>query len=225
MKITAAILISSLAVLSLGGTAHADNSDKNDEHKVWVCHKVQGEGELKNGYNLIEVDLNSTNGPDHLQHEGDIIDVDPSLLCGGATTSTSSPDTTSTSTTTVPVTTTEPSTTTSLVTTTTVTESTSTSSSTTPSSSSSLPQSPPSTDAPPATTEPSTPSSVAVDIPPVPSTEPTVPAATTTVTTVDQTTTNQALPKTGVNTGEMIALAVILVIVGIGVVQATRRKR
>jgi LPXTG-motif cell wall-anchored protein len=30
------------------------------EHKVWVCHATAGEGELKNGYNLIFVDVAST---------------------------------------------------------------------------------------------------------------------------------------------------------------------
>jgi LPXTG-motif cell wall-anchored protein len=33
---------------------------QEEEHKVWVCHATSGEGELKNGYNLIFVDVAST---------------------------------------------------------------------------------------------------------------------------------------------------------------------
>lgn len=84
--------------------AFATKPDSDDVHKVWVCHATAGEGELKNGYNLIYVDVastvpnNSFHGEnDHYGHSTtspknnskygllyDIIDgVGPNSDCGG----------------------------------------------------------------------------------------------------------------------------------------------
>lgn len=120
--ITAVIL--AITTLLLPATALA--KDKPEEHKVWVCHATAGLGELKNGYDLINVDINATNGPDHLAHATtdpknnshfgvlyDYIDVDPDNLpgkCGETppTTTEEPPSTTEPPTSTEPPTTTVP---------------------------------------------------------------------------------------------------------------------
>ena len=79
-----------------GAPASATKPDAQGEHKVWVCHATSGQGELKNGYNLIEVDIASTQGQAHLAHAEtdpknnstfgvlyDLIDVGPNSDCGG----------------------------------------------------------------------------------------------------------------------------------------------
>ena len=98
----AVMLTGGLAISS--GVAQATQADENGEHKVWVCHATSGLGELKNGYNLIEVDVASTqpgyDGPGNGNHYGhsveqpyyqdnnffgplnDYIDVDPNNLPG-----------------------------------------------------------------------------------------------------------------------------------------------
>ena len=56
-----------LGAMSPGG-AGATKPDDEGEHKVWVCHVVEGQGELKNGYNLIEVDVAAVETEGHLNH-------------------------------------------------------------------------------------------------------------------------------------------------------------
>ena len=56
-----------LGAMSTGG-AGATKPDDEGEHKVWVCHVVEGQGELKNGYNLIEVDVAAVETEGHLNH-------------------------------------------------------------------------------------------------------------------------------------------------------------
>ena len=89
-------MLLALVVAVAGGTpASATKKDDNGEHKVWVCHATSGLGELKNGYNLIHVDVASTKGQAHLAHATtdpknnsrfgllyDYIDVDPNNLPG-----------------------------------------------------------------------------------------------------------------------------------------------
>ena len=61
--------------------AEGNGGDYEEEHKIWICHGVNGEGENKNGWNLIEVDASAADGEgenDHTQHvrkdgEADII--------------------------------------------------------------------------------------------------------------------------------------------------------
>jgi len=99
-----AIAVALLGVSAIGtmGPARATQPDPDGEHKVWVCHATAGEGELKNGYNLIYVDVASTqpNGSyhgenDHYAHANtrpkdnskygllyDYLDVDPNNLPG-----------------------------------------------------------------------------------------------------------------------------------------------
>ena len=60
--------------ISAAGTmapALATQPDPDGEHKVWVCHATAGEGELKNGYNLIYVDVASTVPNDSFHGEND----------------------------------------------------------------------------------------------------------------------------------------------------------
>ena len=90
----AALILLAVAFLTipLGSTASATTGE---DHKVWVCHATSGQGELKNGYNLIHVDIASTQGEAHLAHATtdpkdnkefgtlyDYIDVDPEDLPG-----------------------------------------------------------------------------------------------------------------------------------------------
>ena len=95
---TTAILAGVL--LFAAGTATATKPNDDGEHKVWVCHATSGLGELKNGYDLIYVDVASTKGEAHLAHATtdpkvnkkfgdapdyflyDYIDVDPNNLPG-----------------------------------------------------------------------------------------------------------------------------------------------
>ena len=60
-------LFVALSALAFTGTS-AQATKPNPEHKVWVCHATSGLGELKNGYNLIHVDVASTKGQAHLAH-------------------------------------------------------------------------------------------------------------------------------------------------------------
>ncbi len=83
-----------VAGFSVAGGATASADQPSEGHKVWVCHATAGLGELKNGYDLIEVDTSSTQYEAHLAHATedpkdnptfgllyDYIDVDPSLEC------------------------------------------------------------------------------------------------------------------------------------------------
>lgn len=102
----AAVAAALLGVAAVGvGTASLDNhasaTKPDGEHKVWICHATSGEGELKNGFNLIHVDVASTQYEAHLAHATtdpkvnrefgappqfhlyDMIDVDPDDNCGG----------------------------------------------------------------------------------------------------------------------------------------------
>ena len=77
-------------------TAKAEASSPNEERKVWVCHATAGQASLGNGYNLLNVDENSTKLKGHQQHSEDgkfnsfrneviydLIDVGPNSDCGG----------------------------------------------------------------------------------------------------------------------------------------------
>ena len=58
------------AIIGVGAAVNADRPSDNE--KVWVCHVVNGQGEFKNGYNLIHVDSSAADGEgrnDHTQHE------------------------------------------------------------------------------------------------------------------------------------------------------------
>jgi LPXTG-motif cell wall-anchored protein len=98
-----AIAVALLGISAIGAVAPAGATkpDPDGEHKVWVCHATSGQGELKNGYNLIYVDVASTrpNGAhgenDHYGHSTtdpkdnrtfgvlyDYLDVDPNNLPG-----------------------------------------------------------------------------------------------------------------------------------------------
>lgn len=182
------------------GAASATKPDDEGVHKTWICHVVNGEGELKNGYNLIEVDLAATNGPDHYQHVSndgrhDIIPAPGGEFstCGGpveTTTTTEAEQTTTTvaeTTTTVAETTTTvaETTTTEAATTTTVAQATTT------------------------TTEPTFLPTTTVAIPP------------TTVATPVVTTTG--LPVTGSATAELLTLAGAMCAGG-AILLAARRK-
>ena len=59
--------IAALAATSTGG-AGATKPDDDGGHKVWICHVVEGQGELKNGYNLIEVDEAAIESEGHQNH-------------------------------------------------------------------------------------------------------------------------------------------------------------
>jgi len=146
--LTVAFMFASM--FALASVSNASATKPNPEHKVWVCHATSGLGELKNGYNLIHVDVASTQAPkgDHWQHSTykpkknskfgwlwDYIDVDPDNLPGKcapppppSTTTTEAPTTTvqETTTTVAETTTTEAPTTTVQETTTTVGETTTT---------------------------------------------------------------------------------------------------
>jgi LPXTG-motif cell wall-anchored protein len=87
-----------LGAASTGGVG-ATKPDDEGEHKVWICHATAGLGELKNGYDLIEVDVASTKYEAHLAHATtdpknnskfgvlyDKIDVGQGSDCGGVPT-------------------------------------------------------------------------------------------------------------------------------------------
>lgn len=59
------------SAIFIGGAATVSATKPEPEHKVWVCHATSGLGELKNGYNLIHVDVASTRYEGHLQHATD----------------------------------------------------------------------------------------------------------------------------------------------------------
>ena len=97
MKKTLPLILATIAALALSvaAPALATKPDNGGAHKVWVCHATAGLGELKNGYDLIEVDIASTQGEAHLAHATtdpkknskfgtlfDYIDVDPKNLPG-----------------------------------------------------------------------------------------------------------------------------------------------
>ncbi len=98
-----AIAVALLGISAIGAVAPASATkpDSDGEHKVWVCHATSGLGELKNGYNLIYVDVASTTQGgghgenDHYGHATtdpkdnpkfgvlyDYLDVDPNHLPG-----------------------------------------------------------------------------------------------------------------------------------------------
>ena len=65
---TSLVVITALAIagatsarvdVGSSGTASAFAGLTNDEHKVTICHAVNGQGETKNGYNIITVDKDS----------------------------------------------------------------------------------------------------------------------------------------------------------------------
>jgi LPXTG-motif cell wall-anchored protein len=87
--------VAAFGAASTGGVG-ATNPDDEGEHKVWICHATAGLGELKNGYDLIEVDVASTKYQAHLAHATtdpkknstfgvlyDKIDVGEGSDCGG----------------------------------------------------------------------------------------------------------------------------------------------
>jgi LPXTG-motif cell wall-anchored protein len=99
--IAIAVALLGISAMSTVAPAGATKPDSDGEHKVWVCHATSGLGELKNGYNLIYVDVASTvpNGGhgenDHYGHSTtdpkdnpkfgvlyDYLDVDPNNLPG-----------------------------------------------------------------------------------------------------------------------------------------------
>jgi LPXTG-motif cell wall-anchored protein len=101
--IVAAVALLGIAAMGAvsSNSASATQSDPDGEHKVWVCHATSGMGELKNGYDLIHVDVASVQYEAHMAHsqEGgekvnkkfgdapdfylyDYIDVDPQNLPG-----------------------------------------------------------------------------------------------------------------------------------------------
>jgi len=95
--LAAATLLGGIALTP--NTVSATKPDSEGEHKVWVCHATAGLGELKNGYDLIEVDIASTRGQAHLAHATtdpknnskfgvlyDKIDVGEDSDCGGVPT-------------------------------------------------------------------------------------------------------------------------------------------
>ena len=53
--------------MSAGG-AGATKPDDDGGHEVWICHVVEGQGELKNGYNLIQVDQAAIESEGHQNH-------------------------------------------------------------------------------------------------------------------------------------------------------------
>ena len=100
--VAVAVALFGVSAIGTMAPALATKPDSGGEHKVWVCHATAGEGELKNGYNLIYVDVASTqpNGSyhgenDHYGHANtspkknskygllyDYLDVDPNNLPG-----------------------------------------------------------------------------------------------------------------------------------------------
>ena len=104
--VAAGALVAGFGVVA-GTTASADGKT-DEEHKVWICHATSGQGELKNGYNLIEVDDDAVAA--HRAHVEDnkkfgtlhdLIDVDPADKCGGIPPEATAPPTTAAPTTTV----------------------------------------------------------------------------------------------------------------------------
>ncbi len=63
----AATTMLGIATLAASG-AGATKPDEDGGHKVWICHVVEGQGELKNGYNLIYVDEAAIQSEGHLNH-------------------------------------------------------------------------------------------------------------------------------------------------------------
>ncbi len=100
--VAVAVALFGVSAIGTMAPALATKPDPGGEHKVWVCHATAGEGELKNGYNLIYVGVASTqpNGSyhgenDHYGHAHtrpkdnskygllyDYLDVDPTNLPG-----------------------------------------------------------------------------------------------------------------------------------------------
>ena len=100
--VAVAVALFGVSAIGTMAPALATKPDPAGEHKVWVCHATAGEGQLKNGYNLIYVDVASTqpNGSyhgenDHYGHANtrpkdnskygllyDYLDVDPTNLPG-----------------------------------------------------------------------------------------------------------------------------------------------
>jgi LPXTG-motif cell wall-anchored protein len=74
MKRITTILVAMLVAFLMGGSWAWATQPTG--HKVDVCHATSGEGELKNGYNLINVDIASAGYPDsegnnnHASHDG-----------------------------------------------------------------------------------------------------------------------------------------------------------
>lgn len=226
-KIIGTVAILAGVLTFAAGTAGATQKDDDGEHKVWVCHATAGEGELKNGYDLIHVDVASTKGEAHLAHATtdpktnkkfgdapdyllyDYIDVDPNNLPGKCALPKEETTTTVKETTTTEgddddtTTTTVEETTTTVVdeTTTTVQETTTTEPETTV----------------PETTEPSTTTTV-------PDTSTTTVVVTTVPPTVPPTTPPPSdLPKTGGNDGVLLLAGLLLVLFGLAFVLFPRK--
>ena len=81
-----AVVSTTSASVDVGNSGGSSRGLTNDERKVTICHAVKGEGETKNGYNIISVDKDSIN-PGHAQHneEGktDIIPAFPAANTTG----------------------------------------------------------------------------------------------------------------------------------------------
>jgi LPXTG-motif cell wall-anchored protein len=69
--VAVAVTLFGVAAIGTITPARATQPDPDGQHKVWVCHATAGEGELKNGYNLIYVDEASTqpNGSYHGEND------------------------------------------------------------------------------------------------------------------------------------------------------------
>ncbi len=69
--VAVAVALFGVSAIGTMAPALATESDPDNGHKVWVCHATAGEGELKNGYNLIHVDVASTVPNDSYHGEND----------------------------------------------------------------------------------------------------------------------------------------------------------
>ena len=101
MKRTFIVAAFGLLSIAAMGAASSGEAQATPQDKVLVCHATSGQGELKNGYNLIEVSVNSVRLEAHQAHATtnpkvnlefgdpansyflyDYIDVDPAALPG-----------------------------------------------------------------------------------------------------------------------------------------------
>ena len=229
-----------------GGTTSATRPDP--EHKVWMCHATSGLGELKNGYNLIEIDESAVSA--HLAHVvnnnrfgvlHDMLADGPKDDCGGIpvdpTTTVAKTTTTVAATTTTTVaattTTTAPATTTTVAaTTTTAPATTTTAAATTTTAPATTTTAPATTTTAPATTTTAaaTTTTVAVLLPATTTTETASGAVTTTTEQASlalPTTTAQAgLPVTGPGdaSGTLLLLGFLLMGFGSVVLLVSRRQ-
>ena len=91
LRLGTVLVVAGVVLVGVGVTGGTTNATRPDpEHKVWICHATSGMGELKNGYNLIEVDESAVEA--HLAHVMDnskfglLVDMladGPNDDCGG----------------------------------------------------------------------------------------------------------------------------------------------